>query len=157
MPNTDNPLFFCLSIVGIHRCKSKCMTRNKKSLIMAAKSSRFYNVPTNELNSSGFLIPVSLTKNIHNCKNKRANTKKNDNIQKGIPSHICSIKYQRYRKSCKIMIKSNSDKNNSHKSNIDKSDNYKSNKYEGNKNKKSNIIDKKTKCNFLITRPTSPK
>lgn len=72
-PTNSDSFILGFSKVGIHNCKSKCITKKKNS------PTTIINATTKKQNNSYLLILVALTKSIRNCKNKPANTKYNDN------------------------------------------------------------------------------
>lgn len=58
MPNNNNDLIFDPSTIDVYSHKSKYITKNKKSLIIAIKNILFYYTKTNKPNYSNFLILV---------------------------------------------------------------------------------------------------
>lgn len=98
-PNNSDSFILGFSKVSICSCKSKCITRNKNSLIIIA------NATIKNQNNSDPLIPVALTESIRSCKNKPTNTKNNDNKWDGILTHICAIGRWHFQKNYNIVIK----------------------------------------------------
>lgn len=72
-PNISDLFIFCLSIINIHSCKSKCTTKNKDSPIATI------NTTTKKQNDSNLFILVVSIKSVDSCDYKHANTKNNDN------------------------------------------------------------------------------
>lgn len=87
-PNNNDFLIFCYSILGVRSHESKCITKNKNSLMIAT------NTTIKKQNSSNLFILVTSIKSIYNHKSKYTNSKNNNNRQNGTLLYICTIKCQ---------------------------------------------------------------
>lgn len=102
--NNNNRLIFSLSIVGIHSCKNKHITRNNENVIMTT------NATSKNQNNSNPFIPVALTESIHSWKSKRVFTKNDNNKYDGIPIHIYAIGRRHLQQNRNIVTKNNLNK-----------------------------------------------